>query len=256
MSLRRRVTWTAVPCTVAVMLLAGGQPAPAAGSLHIEGPFGSRAAQVWILRPAGTIRSIVVFGHGWKAMPPSKAQPWVRQFAPWLEHLVAAGSAVVFPRYQLGGDEPGPAFVTAYRSGLARALARLRASVPVVAAGYSVGATLAVTYAANAARWGLPQPVAVDAIFPAGLVPGIPMPPLRADVTALVQVGDRDTAAGRPGAAPVWAWLQGHARKRYDVVVSHDGFVAAHPAPKLSTPAARRAFWAPLDALIAAARLR
>jgi hypothetical protein len=246
----------AVPCAVAVTLLSGGRAAPAAESLHIEAPFGSRAAEVWILRPAGTIRSAVVFGPGWKAAPPSKAQPWVRQFTPWLEHLVAAGNALVFPRYQLGGDEPGAAFVAAYRSGLARALARLRASVPVVTAGYSVGATLAVTYAANAARCGLPRPVAVDAIFPAGLVPGVPMPPLRADVTALVQVGDRDTAAGRPGTAPVWAWLQGRARKRYDVVVSHDGFLAAHAAPKLSTPAARQAFWAPLDALIAAARLR
>ncbi len=246
----------AVACAVLVLLQADAPPALASRSLRIEGPFGSGAAQVWILRPQGATRSVVVFGHGWKAAPPSRARPWVRQFTPWLEHLVGAGSTVIFPRYQLGGDVPGPVIVDAYRRGLARAFALVHASVPVVVMGYSYGATLAVTYAANASRWGLPSPVAVDAVFPAGLVPGVPLPPLAARVAVLVQVGDRDTVAGRPDAAPVWAWLGGHARKRYEVVASHDGLVAEHAAPKLSTPAARRAFWAPLDALIAAARSR
>lgn len=250
------VVRAAAACAVLLLLQADARPALASRSLRIEGPFGSGAAQVWILRPQGVMRSVVVFGHGWKASPPSPARPWVRQFAPWLEHLVGAGNAVIFPRYQLGGDVPGPAIVDAYRRGLARGFALLHASVPVVVMGYSYGATLAVTYAANASRWGLPRPVAVDAVFPAGLVPGVPMLPLAARVAALVQVGDRDTVAGRPGAAPVWAWLAGHARKRYEVVASHDGLVVTHAAPKLSTRVARAAFWAPLDALIAAARSR
>lgn len=250
------VVRAAAACAVLLLLQADARPALASRSLWIEGPFGRGAAQVWILRPQGVMRSVVVFGHGWKASPPSPARPWVRQFAPWLEHLVGAGNAVIFPRYQLGGDIPGPAIVDAYRRGLARGFALLHASVPVVVMGYSYGATLAVTYAANASRWGLPRPVAVDAVFPAGLVPGVPMLPLAARVAALVQVGDRDTVAGRPGAAPVWAWLARHARKRYEVVASHDGLVVTHAAPKLSTRAARAAFWAPLDALIAATRSR
>lgn len=220
----------------------------------VQGPFGTGASAVWILRPAGEIRSVVVFGHGWKAAPPSARSPWVRQLAPWLAHLVAGGSAVVFPRYQLGGEDPSPAQVGAFRRGVALGLARLRTQAPVVAAGYSLGATLAVYYAADAARWGLPPPKALDAIFPAGLLPGAPLDRLPPDVSALVEVGDRDTAAGATGAAPVWAWLAGHARRRYDLVRSHGTFVAVHAAPKQSTVAARRAFWAPLDALIAAAR--
>ncbi len=223
-------------------------PAPA-----VEGPFGSGASSVWILRPAGKIRSIVVFGHGWKAAPPSAAAPWVRQFAPWFAHLVTHGSAVVFPRYQLGGEDPSATQVEAFRQGVAEGLARLHADAPIVAVGYSLGATLAVYYAADAARWALPPPKAFDAIFPAGLLRGAPLDRLGHGVSVLVQVGDRDTAAGGPGAAPIWSWLAGHARRRYDLVRSHGTFFAVHAAPKQATAAARRAFWAPLDALIAAA---
>jgi hypothetical protein len=238
----------AVACAVAA------SAAPAADALRIEGPFGSGAAATWVLRPVGPIRSVVVFGHGWKAAPPSSANPWVHQFAPWLAHLVAGGSAVIFPRYQLGGDAPGPAFVEAYRRALQRGFSFLHTTAPVVAMGYSYGATLAVYYAADATRWGLPRPAAVDAVFPAGLVAGVPLPRLAPAVSVLVQVGDHDTEAGPPGAASIWAWLAGHVRKRYQVVVSGGSFVAVHAAPKETTPAARRAFWAPLDGLIAAAR--
>lgn len=226
----------------------------AAPSPAVDGPFGNGASSVWILRPAGEIHSIVVFGHGWKAAPPSAEAPWVRQLAPWLAHLVAHGSAVVFPRYQLGGEDPSAAQVESFRRGVAAGLARLHADVPVVAVGYSLGATLAVYYAANATRWGLPPPQAVDLIFPAGLLPGAPLDRLGGSVSVLVQVGDMDTAAGRPGAAPIWSWLRGHARRRYDLVRSHGAFLAVHAAPKQVTAAARSAFWAPLDALIAAAR--
>jgi hypothetical protein len=231
--------------------------APAAGAappLRILGPYGRGSAQVWILPAAGPQRAIVVFGHGWKAAPPSRAHPFVRQFAPWLRHLVARGDTVVFPRYQLGGDAPGPARVADFRSGLRLAFARLPRSVPVVAAGYSYGATLALTYAADAGTWRLPRPRAVDLVFPAGLVPGVPLAGLPARVPVLVQVGDRDTTAGPPAAAPVWAWLRGHARRRYQVVRSRGAFVADHAAVKLATPAARQAFWSPLDALVDGSR--
>jgi acetyl esterase/lipase len=230
----------------AALVVAGPVP-------RTEGPFGSGAQSVWIIRPAGEIRSIVVFGHGWKAAPPSSEAPWVRQFGPWLAHLLSRGSAIVFPRYQLGGEDPSAAQVDAFRRGVALGLARLHADVPIVAVGYSLGATLSVYYGADAARWGLPPPKAVDAIFPAGLLAGAPLDRIGRDVSVLVQVGDEDTAAGRPGAAPIWSWLATHAKRRYDLVRSHGAFLAVHSAPKETTAAAQRVFWAPLDALIATA---
>ena len=59
-----------------------------------------------MLTPKSPIRAIVVFGHGWKTAPPSPGYPWVGQFEPWLEHLLGGGSAVIFPRYQLGLGDP------------------------------------------------------------------------------------------------------------------------------------------------------
>jgi hypothetical protein len=231
--------------------------AAALGGSPVAGPFGHGADAVWILRPAGPPKAVVVFGHGWKQWPPSPSHPWVGQFRPWLDHLVAAGDAVIFPRYQLGGDVPGAARVDAYRHGLQLAFARLgRPRVPVVAAGYSYGASLAFYYAANARSWGLPPPSAVDAVFPAGTIPGAPLPALPRAVRVLIQVGDSDTEAGTGGASAFWGWLARHptGHKRYETIRSSGGFLAVHAAPKGTSPAARRVFWAPLDALVAAAR--
>lgn len=126
----------------------------------------------------------------------------------------------------------------------------------MIAAGYSVGASLAFTLAANARAWGLPQPAAVDGVFPAGPVPGVPLPRPPASVRVLVQVGDRDADAGRGGADRFWAWLPSTVRRRarYEVVRSSAGFPATHDAPKRTSAVARRAFWAPLDALVDRAR--
>jgi hypothetical protein len=244
-----------VACFAAVVVAcAGAASARAARALRIEGPYGSGASQVWLMRPAGTPQSIVVFGHGWKSSPPSEQRPWVRQFAPWLTHLLAGGNAVVFPRYQLGGDIPGPARVDAYRRGLQLAFQRLDRTLPVVVLGYSYGAPLGVTYAAYAGRWGLPVPRAVDAVFPAGLVPGVALPHLDPSVSVLVQTGDADGKAGTSGAQEILAWLHGHDHVQYKRVRSRGAFVAEHAAPKGTSAAAQAAFWAPLDELIARAR--
>jgi pimeloyl-ACP methyl ester carboxylesterase len=233
---------------------AASREAPPA--LSIEGPFGTGAGQVWLVRPSAPPRSVVVFGHGWKVSPPSPLDSWVRQFAPWLAHLVARGNAVVFPRYQLGtGDSYAAARVASYRASLELGFARLNAgSAPVVVAGYSYGASLGFYYAANAGRWKLPLPAAVDAVFPAGMIPGAALPQLSRRVRVLIEVGDRDTEAGAGGGLEYWRWLQAHAWKRFVTVRSHGGFVATHAAPKLATPTAQRAFWLPLDGLIEAAR--
>jgi dienelactone hydrolase len=213
-----------------------------------------------VLAPKSRIRAIVVFGHGWKTAPPSAGYPWVGQFAPWLEHLLGGGNAVIFPRYQLGlGDLQDPARVEAFLVGTRTGFARLgRPRVPVVAVGYSFGASLAFAYAATYRAWNLPPPRAVMAVFPAGLVAGFRLPPLDRSIRVLIQVGDADVIAGRGGADAYWSWLAGHpaSRKQYETVRSGAGFAATHAAPKLATLAARRAFWAPLDRLIAAARQR
>jgi pimeloyl-ACP methyl ester carboxylesterase len=243
----------------AVLVVGFGQagrsgPAPRE---RIEGPFGRGASAVWLLRPRTAPRSIIVFAHGWKVSPPSRTKPWVVQFGPWLDHLVAGGSAVLFPRYQLGGDEPGVARVIAFRRGLLEGFSRLGLpDLPVVVAGYSYGASLAFYYAANARRWRLPTPKAVFSVFPAGLIPGAALPQLPGMVRVLLQVGDRDTVAGAAGAQAFWAWLAHHppSRKRFEIVHSGSALTATHAAPKLDTPGARRAFWDPLDALIAESR--
>ena len=96
------------------------------------------------------------------------------------------------------------------------------------------------------------MPRAVFSVFPAGRFPDAPLPELPGSVRVLVQVGDRDTVAGRaahsrsgPG-----SHLTRRARKRFEVVHSGPSLAATHAAPKLSTPGARTAFWKPLDLLI------
>jgi hypothetical protein len=234
---------------------AAGASAPAP---VFRGPFGSGAGAVWVLEPRVRARSVVVFLHGWKVAPPSRSYPWVGQFRPWLDHLVAGGSVVLFPAYQTGGDVQGPVRVTSLRRGLAEGFRRVSyRGLPIVVAGYSYGASLGFYFAADARRWGLPVPAAVDAVFPAGPIPGVRLPDLPALVRVLIEVGDRDAVAGRGGADAFWSWLAGRrgTRQRLVVVRSTRGFAAVHAAPKLSTPPARRAFWRPLDALIAGARL-
>lgn len=228
------------------------------GMDRIGGPFGRGASKVWVVVPDRPVRSVVIFGHGWKLAPPSAAHPWVGQFRPWLDHLAAGGSAVIFPGYQLGlGDTQGAARVVDFANGIHTGFAVLgRPKVPIVAVGYSFGASLAFYYGANAAMWHLPAPSAVQAVFPAGIIPGAPLPPLNRNVRVLIQVGDADTEAGSGGANAFWNWLAAHpsSHKRYQVVRSSAELRATHAAPKSATAAAQRTFWAPLDRLITEAR--
>jgi dienelactone hydrolase len=242
----RRFAWFSCAALLAVCA-----PDAAAASRHVES-YGRGSNQVWLLKPAGPIRSVVVFGHGWKTSPPSGLS-WVDQFRPWHDHLLAGGSAVIFPRYQLGsGDWANATRVRAYRRGLVLAFSHLAAKrVPVVAAGYSFGGSLSFYYAANARGWGLPAPTAVDAVFPAGMIGGARLPRLRHSTHVLIQVGDRDVEAGSAGGKAFWRWLGDHsAGRRYETVRSTSTLSATHDAPKQSSPTAQRVFWNPLDALL------
>lgn len=227
--------------------------APGAHAALPAGPgvvsIGSGADQVWLMRPRGSVRVIVVFVHGWTTGLPTV-------WAPWLNHLRARGALVIYPRFQSGtGDTPQTALVH-LRHGIVAAFGRLGGvRVPVVALGKSYGGAAVFDYAAEARSWGVPAPVAVVGIFPA--LPTGPLPPaLARSVFAEVMVGDADTIAGSGGANAFWDWLRPHpaARKRYITIRSRPGFTATHESAQLATPIAQAVFWRPFDALLARVR--
>jgi pimeloyl-ACP methyl ester carboxylesterase len=223
-------------------------------------PYGSGASQVWILTPrAQRVRSVVVFIHGWTATTPFE---WHQV---WLDHLLAAGSAVVFPVYQPGSsDDPLVTTIFDLRAGLRTGFAALgRRELPVVAAGFSMGASLAFYYAANARRWGLPRARAVYSIFPADPLrfdPGLTRLPSLPATSAMhieVLVGDHDDVVGDSGARTFWRWLSPIPRRlrEYRVIRTTERMLADHEAPTyVASPEVRRTFWRPLDALVAEAR--
>ena len=256
---RRRLLTGLCAGVLASALVAGA--AFATGDVHgdrLAGPYGGGADAVWLVLPNGPVRSVVVFGHGWKLTPYFPGHPWVDQFRPWLDHLAAGGSAVIFPNYQTGSGDAGDVtrvqdFAAAIRTGYIRLG---RPKVPFVAFGYSFGASLAFYYGANARAWKVPVPQAVQATFPAGMIEGAVLPALDRWVRVLIQVGDADTEAGSGGANSFWKWLASHPAplKSYEIVHSSPQLTANHAAPKATNPAAQRDFWAPLDRLITIAR--
>jgi hypothetical protein len=214
-------------------------------------PLGSGASEVWVLRPAGRVRSVVVFAHGWSTPLPSDG------FAAWIAHLRARGSIVIYPRYRTGVNDSSGSALAAFRQGIVTAFRSLGPlDVPIVALGKSFGGSAVFDYAAEARSWGVPGPVAVISIFPALPIDGaLPNAPLPATDSVAILVGDRDTVVGSTGADAFWQWLAGHrsALKRYLVVHSRPGFIANHNSAQRTDAIARSIFWQPVDAVIAAA---
>jgi pimeloyl-ACP methyl ester carboxylesterase len=254
---RLRICVIAVCAAVAAAVCTGANAAsPVRTDAGVARAYGHGAGKVWVITPKrGRPRSVVVFVHGWTATSPFD---WHQ---PWLDHLVARGSVVLFPAYQAG--RPDDSFTTtpaALRTGLVAGFRALGAArLPVVVAGYSVGGALAFEYAAHAAGWGLPRPSAVMSIFPVDPLqvdpPLLDLGPPR--VRVLVLAGDRDEVVGQTGAKEFWQWLAPvPARlKTYRLLRSTKSLVFQHEALKaLGNPAVRAAFWAPLDDLVAAAR--
>jgi pimeloyl-ACP methyl ester carboxylesterase len=179
-----------------------------------------------------------------------------------MDHLLARGSAVIFPRYQEGSsDDPQVTTIFDLEEGLRTGFEALdEPGLPVVAAGFSWGGALAFYYAARAGRWRVPRPRAVYSVFPAdprGADPLLDLPrPRRTRVVILV--GDRDDVVGTYGADTFWTWLRPLPAKwkTYRVVRTTDALFASHEAPTVVTsPVVRKVFWAPLDALVAQARI-
>ena len=237
---------------VALALLAGcggGRDAPAL----VTETVGRGAQSATIIRPDSEgVLPVVVFLHGWGATQP-------RFYRPWLDHLARRGNAVIYPRYQDSFVEP-PAqalgnVLTGVRLALRRVCERPRT---LVVAGHSAGGALAADYAAIARTTKLPEPVGVFSAYPGRelrrLPVGIPeIDPGRIDpaTRVLALAGSADTVVGDRAARRL-VGRAGAREKR--LVLVDDPAAADHLGPQRADAAARREFWARLDALISAAR--
>ena len=227
------------------------EPAPRPPGLVTE-TAGRGVQQSTIIRPDPAPPAplpVVVFLHGWGAPEPDF-------YRPWLEHLARRGSAVVYPRYQ-------DSFVQPPRQALGNVLAALRIALArpgldtgsLVIAGHSAGGALAADYAALARTAGLPAPRAIFAAYPGRRLPRIPdglpeIPPRRiAPGTRIVAVASE--ADGVVGTGTARELVRGATRADARLVLVDDPAVADHQAPLRTDAAVRRAFWAPLDRLIA-----
>lgn len=209
---------------------------------------------VWTFLPAGRPKRLVIFFHGQGG--PTEATP--QNHRPWIDHLVGRGAAVIYPRYEI---DYSAAVIDPAVAGVQRASRRLGLTgVPVLALGYSRGAALAVEYAAVAARRGVPVP---DAVEPVNPVPYgetariVDLKPIRPKTLVAVLVSDKDPHAV-DGSTMLLHRLRdaGFPANQIELNVahSHGSFVADHLAPLSAQPAARAAYWAPTDALLAVLR--
>jgi acetyl esterase/lipase len=234
------------------------RPQPTGHAVSIDGgtatPYGRGAARVWVVAPTGKVESVVVYLHGWGATLPFE---WHQA---WFEHLLARGSAVLFPEYQDGEEDAFVVVPYDLRKGLRLGFRALRENgLPVVAAGFSAGASFAFVYAANAERWSVPAPRAVYSIFPVDpllIDPSLDLSTID-DTRVVLLVGDRDDVVGRQGGDAFWSMLRNvpASEKEYRVIRTTDDLFADHEAPTvIRDPVVRRTFWVPLDRLVSSAR--
>lgn len=215
------------------------------------GPIGKGAAGVWLFRPAGKPKDLVVYFHGQGGF--REATPVNHR--PWIDHFVARGSVVVYPRWELTYENDPMQYVVA---GVRAATERVDVSgLPVLSIGYSRGAALALEYGAVAARNELPVPNKIISIFPSSVGNQqhlIDLTPLDHSTGVLIQMGEADAVVGKEGARDLLHRLQAGGfpaqNIELDFVDSKSGFKADHTAPFRTSPAARAAFWRPADRLL------
>jgi acetyl esterase/lipase len=221
------------------------------GAERIDVGEGAQGAAIF--RPAGAPGAagpLVILLHGWVALDPAR-------YGPWIAHLVHEGDTVVFPAYQTkpAYDTKGP--LDNLLAGVRAALAQVTfAPGRLVIVGHSAGGALAADYAAVAADHGLPAPAAVFSVYPGRKLRHLDVPIPSADLAQIAPgtrvialAGERDTAVGSGTARRI---VQGATRARATLVTIRDDAVDEHSAPRASTGAVQRTFWAPLDALVAA----
>src|SRR3954452_15780678 len=244
---------------VTVLLAAEAQPAAGRGSSGIVGitNLGSGERETWVFIANEPPECLVVFLHAAGRTVPA-------HYIGWLDYLAGAMScAVIFPRYQLSATVPsslagfraavsaGVVHVRNARYGFERI--RARTNLRTVVVGVGLGASLAFYYAANAKRWGLPEPVALDSIFPTrGRVPGLPLARIPRATRVLVQVSGDGRAGEQAAAADLRRYLAPHpaSHKRTQTVRSSPKLKATETSTLRTTAASAETFWTPLDALI------
>jgi predicted esterase len=217
----------------------------------LVGPIGINEDAVWVFRPAGKPKNVVVYFHGQGG--PQESTPVNHR--PWIKHLVARGSVVVYPRWEVFYERDPMQYVV---TGVRAATKRVDVDgLPVLAIGYSRGGALAVEYGAVAAKNKLPVPGEIMSVFPASVGNEghiIDLKPLDHSTQVLIQMGQEDAVVGRTGARNLLRRLQhgGFPAKniRLDFVSSHPGFVADHVAPLRTSAAAQAAFWGRADELL------
>jgi len=241
------------PVVVAVLALAGcgggGTSLPAHPT--VEGPLVKGANGVWIFRPAGQPKRLTIFFHGQGG--PVEATP--ANHRPWIDHLVARGSVVIYPRYEISYRA---AVMEPTIAGIRRASGRVDVDdLPVLALGYSRGAALAVEYGAVAESKHLPVPDAIESVNPVPFgeqAQLVDLSPLRPNTVISVLMSEEDPHA-LDGARLLMRRLETvdfpADQVRLGVARSNKTFVADHLAPLRSSPSARAAYWTPTDKLLA-----
>lgn len=216
-----------------------------------EGPIGKGSSGVWLYRPAGKPKDVVVYFHGQGG--PKEATP--ENHLPWINHLVKRGSIVVYPRYEMAYEADPMKFIV---QGIKAAEKKVDVEgLPVLAIGYSRGGAIAVEYGAAAERNKVPAPDWIMSVFPApygnqkNLIDLAQLPHF---TELVILVGDRDQIVGNAGAVLLGRRLQrgGFPGENIQVeqVMSHGGFTADHFAPMDTSKAAQTAFWAPADRIL------
>lgn len=214
-----------------------------------EHSYGHGSDQVWVFEPEGRKpKALVLFVHG--AGDAREDTPYYHR--PWIQHLVAHGDVVVYPRYE---PFPGAPRILAHLLAGARAGARhVARGLPVVAIGYSRGGRLVMEYAAEA-RGVPPVPAAILSVFPSGAMDPIhDLGTMAKGTRVVILAGDRDEVVGTVGASQLVTQLAAsgfpYGQLRFEPVRSHGAFVASHLSVLEDSPGARTAFWARADRLI------
>jgi pimeloyl-ACP methyl ester carboxylesterase len=229
-------------------------PGPKLIPLAEQGPLGTGPREVWWFASKGKARSLVVFLHGYGG--PVEETP--KNHVPFLRHLAAQGSDVIYPRYEVSLSTDQYADIDA---AIATARAHLGdPHVPVIVVGYSRGGRLAVDYAAYRAMNGRP-PVGVLAIYPAVYADFerlISFKHLDPKMKLTMLLGDKDTDVDGTGARTILARLElanfPIANVKVIVVRSTKAFTANHLSLMNTGPTARREIWGPADRFIASVR--
>jgi acetyl esterase/lipase len=216
-----------------------------------ERQFGADADGFYLFTPRRrSWTNIVVFVHGHGGA--GEITP--KYHRPWLQHLAARGSAVVYPRYERvpGGHGAARHIARAVRDALARLGSRHLAAA-IVGIGYSRGARLVVDWTAIAGE--RERPRAILSVFPASSEEASPnLAKIPQGTRIEILIGDSDEVVGAYGAVDLIRALASAGYQRRDVsfriLRSTPAFKVTHLSVLSSSPRARTLFWRPADRLI------